>query len=129
MRISDWSSDVCSSDLEPDRDNPRTGCRLDDSGRDAPARVPEYLRYNGRDRHVQAQGARFDEDDGRYAVARGRAVARLYRARRGRGAECGRVRQRAGQARGAVSMTGVGETMERRTEQTNRPTERHRRLV
>src|SRR3546814_4063052 len=67
-----------------------SGCRLDDSGRDAPARVPEYLRYNGRDRHVQAQGARFDEDDGRYAVDRGREVARLYRARRGRGAECGR---------------------------------------
>src|SRR3546814_18116708 len=128
MRISDWSSDVCSSDLEPDRDNPRTGCRLDDSGRDAPARVPEYLRYNGRDRHVQAQGARFDEDDGRYAVDRGREVARLYRARRGRGAECGRVGQRAVQARGAVSMSEVDEQHARPNELLKRTPARYRRL-
>src|SRR3546814_2960615 len=94
MRISDWSADVCSSDL----------------------------------RHVQAQGARFDEDDGRYAVDRGREVARLYRARRGRGAECGRVGQRAVQARGAVSMSEVDEQIARSNELLNRTSERYRSL-
>src|SRR3546814_9801512 len=94
MRISDWSADVCSSDL----------------------------------RHVQAQGARFDEDDGRYAVDRGREVARLYRARRGRGAACGRVGQRAVQARGAVSMSEVDEQIARSNELLNRTSERYRSL-
>src|SRR3546814_15536319 len=90
MRISDWSADVCSSDL----------------------------------RHVQAQGARFDEDDGRYAVDRGREVARLYRARRGRGAEYGRVGPRAVQARGAVRMSEVDEQLARSNNLHNRTSER-----
>src|SRR3546814_11641872 len=94
MRISDWSADVCSSDL----------------------------------RHVQAQGARFDEDDGRYAVDRGREVARLYRARRGRGAECGRVGQRAVHARGAVSMSEVDAQIARSNALLNSTSARYRSL-
>ena len=63
--------------------DPPAGRRLDDPARHAQARVPEYLPDDGRDRHVQAAGARQHEADGHRAHRRGGEIARLYRARRG----------------------------------------------
>jgi hypothetical protein len=54
------------------------------SPRNTPARVPEHLRDDGHHRHLQDQGARFDEADGRNALGRSGKVARLHRADRGR---------------------------------------------
>ncbi|MGJ3626128.1 toxic anion resistance protein [Sphingomonas sp. MMS24-JH45] len=62
----------------------RAGRREHDPARDAAARVPEHLRHDGRDRHLQAEGARQHEDHRQRARQRGGEVARLYRARRAR---------------------------------------------
>ena len=50
------------------------------------ARVPEHLRHDGRDRHLQAEGARQHEADGDLARGRDHQVQGVYRPFRGPGA-------------------------------------------
>src|SRR3546814_18764415 len=86
MRISDWSSDVCSSDLLLDR-AALLGSRLRDRG-GAPA-AP----YRAGDEPAQAVGGSFRRQSG---VGRGAPQARLSSDRQGRATLQPRARRRSG---------------------------------
>ena len=65
------------------RAHPRAGGELDDPAGDAEPRLPEHLRHHGFDRHLQDEGARFDEADRHRARGRSRQVQGLHRPRAG----------------------------------------------
>ena len=94
------------------RSDPRAGGNLDDSVRDAAARVPEHLRHDGPDRSVQASGARQHEADRRHARQRSREVEGLHRprGRREPGQARRHPRRRSRRSRPVTEVTRQGRT-------------------
>src|SRR3546814_11491954 len=60
MRISDWSSDVCSSDLESDRRDAIEACVRD--GRDAHERLADYGRQLDRHKTLEDEAKQLKSD-------------------------------------------------------------------